>query len=69
MTPFRRRRADHSTDTLKQTVSACPQGTKNCKPLFMVGIPYRGGGPMMSDILGGQIPMMFINQDVSPCSM
>ena len=31
----------------------------------MVGIPYRGGGPMMIDILGGQIPMMFINQDVA----
>ncbi len=33
------------------------------QPLFIVGIPYRGGGPMMSDLLGGQIPMMFINQD------
>jgi tripartite-type tricarboxylate transporter receptor subunit TctC len=31
----------------------------------MVGIPYRGGGPMMSDLLGGQIPLMFINQDVA----
>jgi len=35
------------------------------QPLFIVGIPYRGGGPMMQDILGGQIPMMFINQDVA----
>lgn len=35
------------------------------KPLYIVGIPYRGGGPMMQDILGGQIPMMFINQDVA----
>ena len=31
----------------------------------MVGIPYRGGGPMMTDMLGGQIQMMFINQDVA----
>ena len=31
----------------------------------MVGIPYRGGGPMMQDLLGGQIPLMFINQDVA----
>ena len=31
----------------------------------MVGIPYRGGGPMMTDMLGGQIPLMFINQDVA----
>lgn len=31
--------------------------------LFIVGIPYRGGGPMMNDLLGGQIPMVFINQD------
>ena len=52
-------------ELLKQTVSACPQGNKDCKPLFMVGIPYRGGGPMMIDLLGGQIPMMFINQDVA----
>ncbi len=34
-------------------------------PLYIVGIPYRGGGPMMTDILGGQIPMMFINQDAA----
>jgi tripartite-type tricarboxylate transporter receptor subunit TctC len=40
-------------------------GGENGKPLFIVGIPYRGGGPMMQDILGGQIPMMFINQDVA----
>ena len=52
-------------ELLKQTVSACPNGAKDCRPLFMVGIPYRGGGPMMSDMLGGQIPMMFINQDVA----
>ncbi len=35
------------------------------QPLYIVGIPYRGGGPMMQDILGGQIPMMFINQDTA----
>ena len=40
-------------------------GGVNSQPLFIVGIPYRGGGPMMQDILGGQIPMMFINQDVA----
>ena len=52
-------------ELLKQTVSACPAGKSDCKDLFMVGIPYRGGGPMMTDLLGGQIPMMFINQDVA----
>ncbi len=52
-------------ELLKQTVSECPAEAKDCKRLFMVGIPYRGGGPMMIDILGGQIPMMFINQDVA----
>ena len=31
----------------------------------MVGIPYRGGGPMMSAMLGGQIQLMFINQDAA----
>jgi tripartite-type tricarboxylate transporter receptor subunit TctC len=40
-------------------------GGEGGKPLYIVGIPYRGGGPMMQDILGGQIPMMFINQDVA----
>jgi tripartite-type tricarboxylate transporter receptor subunit TctC len=38
---------------------------KQTAGINMVGIPYRGGGPMMTDILGGQIPMMFINQDVA----
>jgi tripartite-type tricarboxylate transporter receptor subunit TctC len=50
-------------ELLKQTVSQCPAGKKDCKGMFMVGIPYRGGGPMMTDLLGGQIPLMFINQD------
>jgi len=45
--------------------SRCPPGAKDCKGLFMVGIPYRGGGPMMQDLLGGQIPLMFINQDTA----
>lgn len=54
-------------ELLKQTVGTCTgaKGNQNCKGLYMVGIPYRGGGPMMTDILGGQIPMMFINQDVA----
>jgi tripartite-type tricarboxylate transporter receptor subunit TctC len=53
-------------ELLKQTVGTCVGVRKEtCKPLFMVGIPYRGGGPMMTDLLGGQIPMMFINQDVA----
>jgi tripartite-type tricarboxylate transporter receptor subunit TctC len=40
-------------------------GGEKGQPLYIVGIPYRGGGPMMQDILSGQIPMMFINQDVA----
>jgi tripartite-type tricarboxylate transporter receptor subunit TctC len=61
-------------ELLKQAVSSCPENKdkngkvdlkKTCTPLFMVGIPYRGGGPMMTDILGGQIPLMFINQDTA----
>ena len=38
---------------------------KQTAKIFMVGIPYRGGGPMMTDMLGGTIPLMFINQDVA----
>jgi len=38
---------------------------KQTAGIFMTGIPYRGGGPMLSDLLGGQIPMMFINQDAA----
>ena len=52
-------------ELLKQTVSECAPGQKDCKGLFMVGIPYRGGGPLLTDLLGGQIPMMFINQDAA----
>jgi tripartite-type tricarboxylate transporter receptor subunit TctC len=52
-------------ELLKQRASECPKGVKECNGFFMVGIPYRGGGPMMQDLLGGQIPLMFINQDVA----
>jgi tripartite-type tricarboxylate transporter receptor subunit TctC len=38
---------------------------KQTAKLDMVAIPYKGGGPMMTDILGGQIPLMFINQDTA----
>lgn len=38
-------------------------GGVNGQPLYIVGIPYRGGGPMLTDLLGGQIPMFFLNQD------
>ena len=38
---------------------------KQTTGIFMTGIPYRGGGPMMSAILANEIPLMFINQDVA----
>jgi tripartite-type tricarboxylate transporter receptor subunit TctC len=38
---------------------------KQTANVFMTGIPYRGGGPMMNAILANEIPMMFINQDVA----
>ncbi len=52
-------------ELLKQVASQCPPGVKSCNGFFMVGIPYRGGGPMMTDLLGNQIPMIFINQDAA----
>jgi tripartite-type tricarboxylate transporter receptor subunit TctC len=52
-------------ELLKQRASECAKGQKECNGFFMVGIPYRGGGPMLQDLLGGQIPLMFINQDVA----
>lgn len=41
-----------TTEYLKQTAQ-----------LDMVGIPYKGGGPALSDVLANQIPGMFTNQD------
>jgi tripartite-type tricarboxylate transporter receptor subunit TctC len=38
---------------------------KQTANVFMTGIPYRGGGPMMNAILANEIPLMFINQDVA----
>jgi len=38
---------------------------KQTAGVFMLGVPYRGGGPMMTDMLGGTIKLMFINQDVA----
>ena len=38
---------------------------KQTTGIFMTGIPYRGGGPMLNDLLAGTIPMMFINQDAA----
>lgn len=38
---------------------------KQTAGIFMTGIPYKGGGPMMNDLLAGTIPMVFLNQDVA----
>lgn len=38
---------------------------KQTAGIFLTGIPYRGGGPMMTALLGNEIPLMFINQDVA----
>lgn len=36
---------------------------KQVAGLNMVGIPYKGGAPALNDVLAGQIPGMFTNQD------
>jgi len=28
-------------------------------------VPYSGGGPAMADVLGGQVPLLFINLDIA----
>ncbi|MGL4324865.1 MAG: Bug family tripartite tricarboxylate transporter substrate binding protein [Beijerinckiaceae bacterium] len=33
--------------------------------LQMSHVPYRGGAPALNDVISGQIPMMFINQDMA----
>jgi tripartite-type tricarboxylate transporter receptor subunit TctC len=36
---------------------------KQTAGIFLTGIPYRGGGPLLNDLLAGTVPMIFINQD------
>ena len=38
---------------------------KQTTGVFLTGIPYKGGGPMLNDLLAGTIPMVFLNQDVA----
>ncbi len=38
---------------------------KQTANISLTGISYKGGGPMLTDLLGGTIPMMFINQDAA----
>ena len=37
---------------------------KQTTGIVLTGIPYKGGGPMLNDLLAGTIPMIFLNQDV-----
>ena len=54
-------------ELLRQATATCADMKKktNCNPLPIVGIPYRGGGPLMNAILANEIPMIFINQDAA----
>jgi tripartite-type tricarboxylate transporter receptor subunit TctC len=36
---------------------------KQAAGLDIAHVPYKGGGPAISDVLGGQVPVMFLNQD------
>ena len=38
---------------------------KQTTAIFLTGIPYRGGGPLLNDLLAGTVPMIFINQDAA----
>jgi tripartite-type tricarboxylate transporter receptor subunit TctC len=38
---------------------------KQTAGIFVTGIPYRGAASMMTDALGGQIKVFFVNQDVA----
>ena len=38
---------------------------KQTTGVFLTGIPYRGGGPLLNDLLAGTVPMIFINQDAA----
>lgn len=38
---------------------------KQTTGIFITGIPYRGGGPLLNDLLAGTVPMIFINQDAA----
>jgi len=42
---------------------------KQTAGIELTGIPYKGGGPMLIDLLAGVIPTMFINQDASPATL
>ena len=54
-------------ELLRQATNTCAdvKNKTNCNPLPIVGIPYRGGGPLMNAILANEIPMIFINQDAA----
>ncbi len=54
-------------ELLRQATATCVdvKNKTNCNPLPIVGIPYRGGGPLMNAILANEIPLEFINQDAA----
>ena len=55
-------------EMFKQSVSVCVaniKGGKDCTGLSVVGVPYKGGGPLMAALLEGQVPMAFVNQDAA----
>jgi tripartite-type tricarboxylate transporter receptor subunit TctC len=54
-------------ELLRQATNTCSdvKSKTNCNPLPIVGIPYRGGGPLLNAILANEIPMIFINQDAA----
>lgn len=38
---------------------------KQAAGIDLLHVPYKGGAPAMTDVIGGQVPVLFINQDAA----
>ena len=52
-------------ELLRREAVGCGPAPPDCLPLPITGLPYRGGGRLLQDLIDGRVSLLFVNLDTA----